>query len=301
MRSIVVGVENTAAAERALDRALLEARRTGRPVRVVRAWQTPVWVGAAMGQTYDYDVFAAQVSSAEAARMETEELVEKARARLPEGPPVEIRITVAEGSAGLALVTAAEGEALLVVGSHSRAGRGGALFGSTTAHVLHHTETPVMVVPHEGPPAGTFHTVVVGLDGSEASRSALRWAHQAARDNQCSLMLVHAWEIANVPGDEHVFFDSDITGFEATLRAWLLDEAAEVLDVDDVQVIALHGSPSRMLVSTVGPDDLLVVGSRGEGGFAGLHLGSVSTQCARHATGVVTVVRAGEERLADVR
>ena len=152
MRSIVVGVENTAAAERALDRALLEARRTGRPVRVVRAWQTPVWIGAAMGQGYDYDVFASQVSSAEAARAETEELVEKARTRLPEGPPVEIRITVAEGSPGPVLVKAAEGEAQLVVGSHTRAGRGGALFGSTTAHVLHHTETPVMVVPHEGPP-----------------------------------------------------------------------------------------------------------------------------------------------------
>lgn len=300
MRSIVVGVENTAAAERALDRALLEGRRTGRPVRVVRAWLTPVWVGAAMGQTYDYDVFQAQVASAEAARLEVEDLLEKARARLPEGPPVEVTTTVTEGNAGHALETAGKDEALLVVGSHSRAGRGGALFGSTTAHVLHHSETPVMVVPHEGPPAGSFHTVIVGLDGSEASRSALRWAHRAAQDSHCSLMLVHAWEIANVPGDEHVFFDSDITGFEATLRAWLLDEAAEVLGIDDVQVIALHGSPSRMLISAVGPDDLLVVGSRGEGGFAGLHLGSVSTQCARHCTGVVTVVRAGEERLADV-
>lgn len=301
MRSIVVGVENTAPAERALDRALLEGRRTGLPVRVVRAWQTPVWVGAAMGQAYDYDVFAAQVSSAEAARLEVDDLVEKALTRLPEGPPVEVKRTVVEGSAGHVLVTASQDEALLVVGSHGHSGLGGALFGSTTAHVLHHSQTPVMVVPHDGPPPGSFHAVVVGLDGSEASRSALRWAHQAARDHQCSLLLVHAWEIATVPGDEHVFFDTDITGFEATLRAWLLDEAAEVLEVDDVQVVALHGSPSRMLISAVGPDDLLVVGSRGEGGFAGLHLGSVSTQCARHCTGVVTVVRAGEERLADVR
>jgi nucleotide-binding universal stress UspA family protein len=297
MRSIVVGVESTAAAERALDRALLEGLRTGRPVEVVRAWQTPVWVGAAMGQVYDYDVFEAQVSSAEAARLEVDDLVEKALTRLPEKAEVEVRSTVVEGSAGHVLVAASENEALLVVGSRGLSPLAGAVFGSTTAHVLHHTETPVMVVPREGPPPGSFHSVVVGLDGTPASRSALRWAHRAATDHQCPLLLVHAWELASVPGSGHILFNADDQAFDATLRAWLLDEAAEVLQVDDVNVMAMHGDPSRMLVSAVGPDDLLVVGSRGEG-FAGLHLGSVSTRCARHSEGVVVVVRSGEERLA---
>lgn len=298
MRSIVVGVENSAPAERALDRALLEGRRTGRPVRVVRAWQTPVWVGAAMGQVYDYNVFEAQVSSADAALLEVEELVDKALTRLPEGRPVEVRTTVVEGSPGQALVTASEHEPLLVVGSRSHSTLSGAVLGSTTAHVLHHSVTPVMVVPREGPPAGSFHTVVVGLDGSEASRSALRWAQQAASDHRCPLLLVHAWELATVPGSGQLVLDGDDQAFAASLRAWLLDECAAVLGTDDAQVMVLHGNPSRMLISAVGADDLLVVGSRGES-LAGLHLGSVSTQCARHSQGVVVVVRAGQERLAD--
>ena len=301
MTSIVVGVESTTAAERALDRALLEGRRTGQPVRAVRAWQTPVWVGAGMGQAYDYDVFAAQVSSAEAARIEGQEVIDKALTRLPDGPAVSVELEVVEGTAGHVLVTAADKADLLVVGSRGHGILGGALFGTTTSYVLHHCSTPVMVVPHEGTPAGAFHSVVVGLDGSAASRSALRWAHRAAKDHQCPLVVAHVWALATVPRDEHVFFDADAETFAMKVRAWLHDEAAEVVGADDVHTIALHGSPSRMLLSAVGPDDLLVLGSRGEGGFAGLHLGSVSSQCARHSAGVVTVVRAGEERLADVR
>lgn len=298
VRSIVVGVEATAAAERALDRALLEGRRTGREVRVVRAWQTPVWVGAAMGQPYGYDVHAAQMSSGETARLETEDLVDKALARLPEGDPVTTSVEVVEGSPGHVLVTAAESADLLVVGSRGHGALGGVLFGSTTAYALHHSTTPVMVVPHQGPPAGSFHQVVVGLDGSDASRSALRWAHQVATAHQCPLMVVHVWSLATVPRDEHVFFDTDTETFAATLRCWLFDEVADVLGTDDVQAVALHGTPSRTLLSCVGGDDLLVLGSRGQGGFAGLHLGSVSSQCARHSASVVTVVRAGGERLA---
>ena len=298
MRSIVVGVENTPVAERALDRALLEGRRTGLPVRVVRAWQAPVWVGAALGQVYDYDVFAAQLSSAEAAGLETHELLDKAMARLPVGPPVEATTEVVDGMAGHVLVQAARDAALVVVGSRGHGPLGGAVFGATTSHVLHNTTTPVMVVPREGPPAGAFHRVLVGLDGSPASRSALRWAHRAARGHGCPLVAVHVWMMTVVPGDTHLFHDANEVTFAGTVRCWLLDEVAEVVGEDDVQALALHGTPSRLLLDEVGPDDLLVLGSRGKGGFAGLHLGSVSSQCARRSPSVVTVVRAGEERLA---
>jgi nucleotide-binding universal stress UspA family protein len=59
----------------------------------------------------------------------------------------------------------------------------------------------------------------------------------------------------------------------------------------------IEGPATRVLLETAGPDDLLVVGSRGRGGFADLVLGSVATQCAMHSRGPVVVVRAQQERL----
>jgi len=302
MRPVVVGVDSTNAAERALDRALLEGQRSRRPVRVVHAWQAPVWVGGALGYVYDYDVFASGVGTESDARKLTEELVAKARTRQVSEAPVDVTVEVIEGPAGQVLVEVSHDAGLLVVGGRGHGPVTSALLGSATAHVLHHAECPVMVVPEQGAPAGDYGKVVVGADGSEPSRTAMRWAHRVAQEQRCPMVVVHAWLLATVPAGPAVFVGPELVTFEQATQEWLAQEVKDALGeapgIDEgVRTELTQGTASQVLLDVAGPDDLLVLGSRGRGGFSGLHLGSVSSQCARHARGVVVVLRAGQERL----
>jgi nucleotide-binding universal stress UspA family protein len=120
--------------------------------------------------------------------------------------------------------------------------------------------------------------IVVGVDGSEESKAALRWAHAEATLRHASLRAIHA-EAHDAGGPERV--------------AWLDGVVCEVLGespgVEVVQSI-VEGDAAHVLVEAVGQADLLVVGSRGHGGFAGLLLGSVSQACAQHASCPVVIV-----------
>ena len=123
--------------------------------------------------------------------------------------------------------------------------------------------------------------IVVGVDGSETADAALAWAAGEARLRRAHLDIVHAYTYP-VMGDFPV----------AELDSALVDEAQAVLDgavaradLDNVEFDArLEREPVAMgLVEAAEGADLLVVGSRGRGGFVGLLLGSVSQQCAHHA------------------
>ncbi len=295
MRPLVVGVDGTPAAERVLDCALLEGQLTGRPVRAVNAWQAPVWVGGALGYVYDYDVFSAGIATEDDAQRLTEELVTKARARQVTDAPVDVTVEVREGTAATVLDEVAHGAALLVVGGRGHGPLTSALLGSATAHVLHHAPCPVMVVPEHGAPTASYRQVVVGVDGSEPSRAALRWAQHEARVHGCPLLAVHAWLLATLPTGPSLFAGPEVAAFERACEDWLGAEVREVLGEapdDEVRTKPVHGTASQVLLDEAGPQDLLVLGTRGRGGFAGLRLGSVSSQCARHAHGVVVVLRA---------
>jgi nucleotide-binding universal stress UspA family protein len=135
-------------------------------------------------------------------------------------------------------------------------------------------------------------TVVVGIDGSPGSVAALEYAIGEARLRDADLKAVTAWSIPTLA------YEADWTGaelepqtFEAAANSTL---AAALAGVDttgvDVERIVRQGQPADVLVLVAGEDDLLVVGSRGLGGFRGLLLGSVSQQCAQHAKCPVTVV-----------
>jgi nucleotide-binding universal stress UspA family protein len=138
--------------------------------------------------------------------------------------------------------------------------------------------------------------IVVGVDGSDHSQQALRWALEEAKLRRASLRVVYAWMLPTyamgygfVPGD---LVDPKVLGDSANEQ---LDKAVtEVVgDSKDVQVErkAIEGIAAEVLVEEAEGADLLVVGSRGHGGFAGLLLGSVSQQCAQHATCPVVIIR----------
>jgi nucleotide-binding universal stress UspA family protein len=135
--------------------------------------------------------------------------------------------------------------------------------------------------------------IVVGIDGSQSSREALAWAVDEARARGARVEAVHAWHVPAVafyaPGA--IALDGDTFENEAKR---VLDQVvdstyAEGL-AEPIERIVVCGSPARALLDAAKGADLLVVGSRGRGGFSGLVLGSVSQQCVHHAPCPVLVV-----------
>lgn len=124
--------------------------------------------------------------------------------------------------------------------------------------------------------------IVVGIDGSEGADAALAWAIGEARLRSAKLVVVHSF-MYPVMGDLPPVADSDAL-FAEEAQA-VVDRAVARADLGGIDFDArvVRGSPAAVLVDAARDADLLVVGSRGRGGFAGLLLGSVSQQCAQHA------------------
>jgi nucleotide-binding universal stress UspA family protein len=143
--------------------------------------------------------------------------------------------------------------------------------------------------------------VVVGVDGSELSVAALRWAADEARLRGATLVAVHAWTF--VPpaavGEPGVIPTAAVTlmddlDMQRTGASALLDQALADVPADvTVERLAGEGSPAEVLVSASEGADLVVVGSRGRGGLKSALLGSVSQHVASHAACPVVIVRYG--------
>ena len=146
--------------------------------------------------------------------------------------------------------------------------------------------------------------IVVGIDDSPSSEHALRWAVEEARIRGTTLRVLSAWEFpfAPTPAPDADAVSGghadDLVSRAPSLEQTALDElAAAVTNAGGdphsaaVSMRVVHGSPVRVLLDAAKDADLLVVGSRGRGGFSGLLLGSVSRECARRATCPVVVVR----------
>ena len=140
--------------------------------------------------------------------------------------------------------------------------------------------------------------IVVGVDQSEGAKAALRFALEEARLRQAKLRVVHAWQFGYIgaPGFEGSLpaVGGDLAEFHEAAEA-ALDETLRgvVADADGVAIERRvdQGAAAPVLIEESRDADVLVVGSRGHGGFAQLLLGSVSQQCALHALCSVVIVR----------
>ena len=126
--------------------------------------------------------------------------------------------------------------------------------------------------------------IVVGVDGSEPSLKALRWAAQQARLTGATLRVLTTWEVATGTGWVPTFpVDYDP---QAVARQALDEAVTETLGADpDVAVerIVKEGHAAPVLLAAAKDADLLVVGSHGHGAFTGMLIGSVSEHLVRHA------------------
>lgn len=138
--------------------------------------------------------------------------------------------------------------------------------------------------------------VVVGDDGSEGAAHAVRYALEEARRRSSTLHVVRAWSILSTsrPADVPPGFAASMPEYEAacteeeTARIEHLVGSAPGVPVD---VHCVHSPAAAALIEASKTADVVVVGSRGLGGFRSLVLGSVAEQCIRHCVGPVVVVR----------
>ena len=141
--------------------------------------------------------------------------------------------------------------------------------------------------------------IVVGVDHSEGAKVALVFALAEAKLRQAKLHAVHVWQLSrylSAPTFEdsaHGFgaeLDEHRRAAEAALEASLREAIPDAGEVE-IERHVVEGAPGAVLVEQSRGAALLVVGSRGRGGFTGLLLGSVSQQCAHHAACPIVIVR----------
>jgi len=140
-----------------------------------------------------------------------------------------------------------------------------------------------------------WKTIVVGVDGSKSSRKALNWAAAEAADHGADLVVLNVWEHTLLPPAGNVTVSERYVP-EPSQRT--TDELIQVIKEElgddppvQIQARVKEGRPAKVLIDESTGADLLVVGQRGHGGFAGLVLGSVSQHVAAYAKCAVTVVR----------
>ena len=287
-RRIVVGVDGSAHARQALRFALAEAALRGARVVVVGSWAIPPLAATGVGMIPAFDLLRTELADS-ASEVLSRELAEVADA----AAGVEVEQHLAQGDAAGVLVEAAAGAELLVVGSRGRGGVTGTVLGSVSRACLHHAPCPVAVVHDAGPTERS--RIVVGVDGSPGASAALEWACAEARLRDVGVYAVCAydepWGIASLGMSSAAAVAELRTALAADAEGAL--DAAQATAPEGVGVTgeAVQGAAGPALVSASDGSALLVVGSRGRGGFKSLLLGSVSQYCAAQARGVVVVVR----------
>jgi nucleotide-binding universal stress UspA family protein len=183
---------------------------------------------------------------------------------------------------------------MVVVGCRGQNALTRVLLGSVSNGLLHHAHCPVAVI-HDGVPAAAKPSdlpVVVGVDGSPASELATEIAFDEASRRGVDLVALHAYRDADLPQVLNVQWSGDHPippqALADRLTAWL----ERYPDVT-IHPRIVCDNPARHLIDASESAQLVVVGSRGRGGFAGMLLGSVSTAVAHAANVPVIVARRG--------
>lgn len=280
MFRIGVAVDGSDASRAALEWARREARVRDATIEVVTVARTEVYVAldvaAALG-TDELRRAAEVVQASLTAHLDSDDA------------PVDTTVLVGHPAAELAAVSRRLD--LLVVGTRGHGRIVGRMLGSVTHHLATHAHCPVVAV---GGDVGDVQRVVVGVDGSEAAQVALKWALRAARLHHAVLEAVMTVRVGVLPASL-MGIPRDPTVAEqarATAAAHLEQLVFRADDRGDAKVeqTVLDDRPDHGLLSRAEHAQLLVVGRRGLGGFAGLVLGSTSHRVLHHATCPVAVV-----------
>ncbi|WP_123028154.1 universal stress protein [Mycolicibacterium stellerae] len=274
-RGIVIGVDGSAASKAAISWATSTAAIHNMPLTLVHV-VVPVVPTSTTSPEFAVGADFFKWQEDQAVRV-LDEARETVAASSHDASPPMVHSVVLHGGAVATLVDLSKDADMIVVGSRGLGAFSRALLGSVSTGLVHHAHCPVAVI-HEDPPAvAPDAPVLVGIDGSPASLSATEIAFDEASRRGVDVVALHAWRDITtsyeIPG-----LDTEQLETEAQLA--LSERLAGFEErYPDVKVhrLVVCDQPSRELVEHAKNAQLVVVGSKGRGGFAGMLLGSVST------------------------
>ncbi len=282
---IVVGVDGSASALSAVSWAAQECVRHKVPLRLVHAYLLPTRGYPAVILT-GTDI---REAIEQLGREKLEEAVAAVRAA---GPDVEVTTEVVCCGATALLIEESKAARLVVVGSQGLGTVTGMLVGSTALALAAHGKSPVIVVRGTAVPDGP---VVVGVDGSPTSEAALAFAFETASLRRAQLTALMCWTDFMVESAYTASrFTVDWAEVEADERRLLAQRLAGWQEkYPDVRVdpLVVRDRPVRALIRYGAEAQLVVVGSHGHGGFAGMLLGSTSQALVYNAPCPLAIVR----------
>ena len=296
-KPIVVAVDGSDASTTAVSWAARTAAIRGLPLRIVTVVHIPAFYYSEpyLAQSFHEEMKATARDRLANAAVLARQIVDENR-----HGNVEVTTEQLEGKVVPTLIAQAEHADRLVVGSRGLGEVKGLLAGSVSTAVVSHATAPVVVVrgrtldgapPARGP-------VVVGVDGSVSCRDAVEVAFEEASARGATLVAVNVWSdvsvqpsLGAVPEDPH--WSRIQTGEEIVLAERLAGYQERYPDVTVERVVA-RDRPVRVLSEYAEAAQLLVVGTRGRGGFKGLLLGSTSNALIQTADCPVLVVRSKE-------
>jgi nucleotide-binding universal stress UspA family protein len=289
---ITVGVDGSAGSTAAVAWAAKIASRRHLQLKIVSGLQVAgLYYGGGMTGVGAATLFAAVQADGERAVAEARALAASidedlvVTTELPNDPPVPM------------LIEESRHARMLVVGRTGTGGFADMLVGGTAASVVSHAHCPVAVVRgrHDSADVPAVGPVVVGVDGSPNSEQTIAVAFEEAFLREVSLVAVHAWAdvtYEDTRGTARILTQPESLeeGEERLLVQRLAGWQEKYPDVE-IRRVLVRDRPRRALLEASETAQLVVVGSRGRGGFAGMVLGSTSQALVQHAGCPVLVVR----------
>ncbi|UXA09892.1 universal stress protein [Mycobacterium sp. SMC-8] len=286
LNGIVVAVDGSAPSRVAVDWAARNAAMRRVPLtlaHVLPGAAMQSWIQAPLPMAYLED----EQEEARRILADARSVAEAAMA----GDAVDVGEVVLSGQPVAALVDVAKEADMLVAGCRGKGKWERRLLGSVSTGLVQHAHCPVAVIHDEDPliPHPAQAPVVVGVDGSPASERATAIAFDEASRRGVELVALHTWSDAGyeLPGAGW----SEVQPEEDMLLAERLAGWQERYPDVTVRRVVCRDQPARRLLEEAEKGQLLVVGSHGRGGFAGMLLGSVASQVVQSARGPVIVAR----------
>lgn len=284
-RGVVVGVDGSAHTKAAISWAARDAALHGLPLTLVHVIQPPMVLSWPENTAAEYGPWQSQgkevIESATA-------IAEQAVAELGEVEIVSETFTEAMRPTLIELTKTAK---LMVVASRGLGAFGRMLLGSVSSALVHHAYCPVAVIHDDADMADRLDApVVVGVDGSTASETATALAFDEAARRKVELVAAHAWSDTIAIETPGITYQTMQGLGEEVLAERLAGWQERYPDVNVRRVVACD-RPAHQLLELSEEAQLVVVGSHGRGGFAGMLLGSVSTKVVNEAHIPVIVAR----------
>ncbi|AOW94967.1 universal stress protein [Rhodococcus sp. WMMA185] len=290
IKPIVVGADGSESSSAAVAWAARAAAALSLPLHIVTVVHMPAFY---YSEPYLAESFKTELEDTAKARLGSARL----HAKQTVDAPLDITTERHEGKVSQTLIDLSASAHMVVLGSRGHGELTGLLVGSVTSAVAAHAQCPLVVVrgrtldglpPTEGP-------IVVGVDGSEHSEHALEMAFEQSSARSASLIAVNVWSDVSVQPSLGAVPDDPLwsgiqTGEEVVLSERLAGFQERYPDVRVERVVA-RDRPVRVLSEFAEKAQLIVVGSRGRGGFRGMLLGSTSNALLHTADCPVMIVR----------